>query len=73
MQGQGEVSLPLDAILLYCLIFIKDAILGLQELLDSNWHLITPNLTSLLSALVRLLVDEVRFLSIINRHMLMHF
>jgi pre-rRNA-processing protein IPI1 len=54
---------PFDKICLNYLIFVQDAILGLKELLDSNPELIIPHLTSLLSALVRLIGDEVRFCS----------
>ncbi|KAF8912738.1 hypothetical protein CPB84DRAFT_1670522 [Gymnopilus junonius] len=38
----------------------KDAVLGLRELLDSNWEMIDSCLTSLLNALVRLISDEAR-------------
>lgn len=36
-----------------------DAIVGLKELLDSNWEMIESCLTPLLNALVRLIGDEV--------------
>ncbi|PPQ64424.1 hypothetical protein CVT26_002131 [Gymnopilus dilepis] len=37
----------------------KDALLGLRELLDSNWDMVDSCLTPLLNALVRIISDEV--------------
>ncbi|KAF8168025.1 hypothetical protein B0H34DRAFT_683973 [Crassisporium funariophilum] len=36
----------------------KDAILGLRELLDTNWELIDSSLTTLVNAVVRIIGDE---------------
>ena len=71
-QGQGEVSPSI--IPYFCCLYVRlclDAILGLKELLDSNWELIDLWMTPLFTALVRLIGDEVWLLDCLgNAHIL---
>jgi hypothetical protein len=46
----------------YCSYFYTDAILGLQELLESHQDLLRSSLTNLVNVLVRVIADEVRSL-----------